>query len=336
MLRTGGETKMLRRTLLAMAATLAFGVPGAVMAQNYPNKPISIIVPFSAGGSVDRLTRGLANYLSMEIGQPVVVENRAGGSALVGHTSFLRTPADGYTFLMSTAHPYMATNILLLDATFTLDDFDFINVLWADQTAIYVNNDKPYKTMRDLIEAMKANPGTLSLSTLNGSAGHVAMLALAEALNLPGDVVRIVTYEGGGESKAAAAGGIVDFTSTQVEGIETIKDFVTGIGVFESERLASDPNMPTMNEVLAEYGTSVPNITGSMRTFVAHAGLKVQHPDRYEFISAALERTLERPDFREWLQAQNIPAIWRGPEVSRSMLYENFEVVKEYVDLFKE
>ena len=91
-----------------------------------------------------------------------------------------------------------------------------------------------------------------------------------------------------------------------------------------------------MNEVLAEYDTTVPNIVGSMRTFVAHPAFKRDYPDRYEIIVDALQRTLQREDFREWLEGQNIPADWRGPETSKEMIYENFEVVKRYVDLFKD
>src|SRR5262245_20258336 len=121
-------------TAITAAALVGLGLaaaPGA-SAQTYPSRPVTILVPFDAGGSVDRLARGLAPYLSKQLGQPVTVENRPGAGGQVGTTWFLQQPDDGYTLMVSPATPYLPTNILVTRARYKLDDFTFINGQWTD------------------------------------------------------------------------------------------------------------------------------------------------------------------------------------------------------------
>lgn len=322
--------------ILLIAAIVMAGNGHAFAAdEKYPRKPITIVVPFSAGGSADRLARGLATFLVKELNQPVVVRNSPGAGSLVGHNYFLQQPADGYTFLLSTAHPYITNNILFMNAKFTLDDFDFINVQWKDSTGIFASNKKPWRTMKEFLDNVKANPGQRSMSTLFASSGHLAMLATLDAIGLPNNAVNFVIYEGGGDTKTAAAGGIVDTCGTQIEGAEPLKDLMTLLAVYDDERLPEYKDTPTIHEVLKEYKTDCPSITGSMRTFTAHAAFNKKYPDRHKIITAALKRTLEREDFRSWCQKQNIPYDWLGHEKSTKLIKENFEVTKKYQHLFK-
>ena len=326
---------MKRRQLLAAIILIGtLHVAGPARAETYPTRPIKIVVPSGPGGDLDRLARGLANYMSKEIGQPIVVDDRPGGGNMIGLKFFLQQPADGYTFLLTAAYPYIATNIYLMKAGFSLDDFDFINSLWEDSTAIYVNKDRPWKTLPALIDAIKANPGGVSASVTYTSAGQIGLLALEDALKLPLTSVRMVTFDSGGDTRNAAIGGSVDITSFQVDGMQTVGDRVVPLGIFEKEATPGFQG-PTVNEGLKAYNASVPTIKGSIRTFIGHPEFKKNFPDRYEIVVNALKRTIDRPDFQEFIKSQAMQASWRGPEISKSEIYENTAVWEKYLYLLK-
>ena len=130
-----------RYLCMAAAAVLTAG-PGTAFTQDWPSRPVTIMVPFNAGGSLDRMARGIAPYLSKELGQPVTVTNRPGAGGQVGTTWFLQQPDDGYTLMMTAATPYLPTNILITGAKYTLADFAFVNAQWSDYTFIAVHKDK--------------------------------------------------------------------------------------------------------------------------------------------------------------------------------------------------
>jgi tripartite-type tricarboxylate transporter receptor subunit TctC len=326
----------MKRLLLLAALVLAegFRATGPANAQAYPSRPIRIVVPSGPGGDLDRLGRGLATYMSKELGQPILVDDRPGGGNMIGLKFFLQQPADGYTFLLTASYPYIATNIYLMKAGFTLDDFDFINSLWEDSTAIYVNKDKPWKTLPALIDAIKANPGEISASVTYTSAGQIGLLALEDALKLPLTSVRMVTFDSGGDTRNAVIGGSVDITSFQVDGMATAGDRVVPLGIFENTPTAGFQG-PTVNDSLKAYNASVPTIKGSIRTFIGHPEFKKNFPDRYEIVVSALKRTIERPDFQDFIKSQAMQASWRGPDISKSEIYENTAVWEKYLYLLK-
>ncbi len=137
--------------------------------------------------------------------------------------------------------------------------------------------DKPYATAKDLIDAIRANPGKLSTSVDFGSVGHITTIALLQALGLPPDAVRMVTFDGAGAMRSALAGGQVDFNIGQGEGAEVIREFIRPLAVFLDHRVPAF-DAPPINDVLAPYNTSVPLINGSVRTFVFPAAFKAKHP----------------------------------------------------------
>jgi len=324
----------MKNFLMALAAScfMASAAASDAAAQAYPSKPITLIVPSGTGGDADRLARALATYMAKETNTPFVVEDHPGAGQLIGHKYFLQQPADGYTFMITSALPFMATNIFLMHARFTLDDFDFIDNLWQDYAALYANKTKPWKTLSSVIDAIKAEPGKVSASVIFGSSGQVAVLAMLEALKLPSNAIRVVTFDGGGETKTAVAGGTVDLTGNQVNGMETIKDTVVPLGIFDDHRIASFDG-PTVNEVLKAYNTSMPSISGSTRSFVSLPAMRKKYPERYEFIVAALQRTIARPDFQAFMKSQNMEANWVGPEKSKAQIFENFETWRKYAPL---
>jgi tripartite-type tricarboxylate transporter receptor subunit TctC len=157
---------------------------------------------------------------------------------------------------------------------------------------------------------------------------------MEEALGLPKDAVNIVTYDGGGDTKTAVAGGTVDFTGNQVNGMETIKDRVVPVGIFADQRLPGVDG-PTMNEALKPFNITVPDIRGSMRAFVVHPAFKKDYPDRYTFIVDALKKTIARQDFQDFMKGQQMQADWIGPEASAKLMKDNYAIWEKYVYLFK-
>jgi tripartite-type tricarboxylate transporter receptor subunit TctC len=326
----------MRRAGLLIVAVLVVvtSFAGAAIAQDWPKRPITILVPFDVGGSVDRLARGFAQYMAKEIGQPITVTDRAGAGGQIGTTWFLQQPDDGYTVMLTPASPFLPVNMLVTGAKYTLDDFTFVNAQWTDYTVLVTPKDRPYKTLADLVNAIKANPGKLSASVDFGSVGHITTVALLDALGVGVGGVRIVTYDGAGAMRAALAGGQVDFSVQQGEGGLQIKDFVRPLAVFLDHRVDTF-DAPPVNEALKPYNTQVPLLNGSVRTFVFPASFKKKHPQDYEKFVAAYRRTLDNPDFQAFLKTNSMAGDWIGEEKTTEIIKANYDALKVYKDLLK-
>ncbi len=323
-----------RRVLLAAgAATLATQVVPA-RADAWPRRPITILVPFDAGGSADRLARGLAQFMPKYLGQPMTVVDRAGAGGLIGTTWFLQQPADGYTVMMTPATPFIPVNILVTNAHYTLDSFTFVNAQWTDYTILLVPKERPWRTAAELIDAIRANPGKISTGADFGSVGHITTMALLHALGLGPDAIRIVTFDGAGAMRTALAGGQVDFNIGQAEGAQFISGFVRPLAVFLDHRVP-EYDAPPINEVLQAYHVSVPLISGSVRSFVFPAAFKAKHPDDYARFVAAYRATLDAPEFQKWLHDNQMAGDWVGEERTTEIIRANYEALKQYKDLIK-
>jgi putative tricarboxylic transport membrane protein len=318
----------------ALVAGLVLSAQAQAQTQTWPRRPLTILVPFDVGGSADRLARGLAQFMPKELGQPITVVDRAGAGGQIGTTWFLQQPSDGYTVMLMPASPFLPINILVTGAKYTLDDFTFVNAQWTDYTVLVTPKDRPYKTAKELIDAIKANPGKLSASVDFGSVGHLTTLALLDALGLGPQAVRIVTFDGAGAMRSALAGGQVDFSIEQGEGGEVVQDFVTPLAVFLDHRVPAF-DAPPINDVLAAYGISVPLISGSVRSFVFPASFKAKHPQDYATFVDAYRRTLDNPDFKAWLKTNQMAGDWVGEEKTTELMKANFEALKKYKDMLK-
>jgi putative tricarboxylic transport membrane protein len=327
--------KMRRRYFLASgAAALGSSLLKPVYAQTWPRRPVTILVPFDVGGSVDRLARGFARYMPKYLGQPMTVVDRAGASGMIGTSWLLQQPADGYTVMLTPATPFIPINILVTNARYSLDDFTFVNAQWTDYTVLIVAKNRPWKTAAELIDAIRANPGKLSTGVDFGSVGHISTLALLQALGLQPDAVRMVTFDGAGAMRTALAGGQVDFNIGQAEGAEVIRDFVRVLAVFLDHRVP-ETDAPPINEVLKPYHASVPLIDGSVRTFVFPAAFKTKHPDEYAKFVSAYRATLNAPEFRKFLKDNRMGGDWVGEQRTAQIIRANFEELKKYKDLLK-
>ena len=211
-------------SVLSMAAAtvglmlLAAPRPGAAQAQWKPTKPITIIVPWAAGGATDQVTRLAAAELEPALEQKIVVVNQPGGAGSIGTKSALDAPRDGYTWTAGAAKQ-LGTYPLLGMISTKVDDFNlFLSV--TNVSIVSVNPSTPYQTLPQLLEAMKAKP--ISVATAgNSSSGHFAMETIAQAT---GAKYRHVTYDGGNPAVVATVAGETEVTTQlAVEQAEMIK-----------------------------------------------------------------------------------------------------------------
>src|SRR5439155_12217619 len=206
----GRHTMHKRFFLHAAAAAVAIAIAGPAAAQNWkPARPINLIVPWAAGGSTDQVTRVTAAELEKALGQTIVIVNQPGASGAIGTKSALDAAKDGYTWTAGAAQDLGAYQTLGSLSTNIKDWHLFLNV--ANIQVIGVNPQTPYKTAKDLLDAMKAKPGKISVATAGvTSAGHNAMELISKVTDVK---YRHVTYDGGNPAVVATVSGEADVTT---------------------------------------------------------------------------------------------------------------------------
>jgi len=235
-------------TVLALAAWAI--VPSALSQGAWPTKPVKFVVPYPPGGSTDPMARLIATKLTDSLGQPFVVENRAGASGTIGTAFVAKSAPDGYTFIF--VFDYHAVNPFLMpDLPFdTVKDLAPVMLVGTAPMAIATAAAKPYKTFGDVVAAAKAKPGALSVGSVgNGSLGHLTMVLVQQAAGI--SLVH-VPYKGGGPMTADAVGGQIDLA---IGSVAVITPHVKG-GKLRAIAVTGDTRSRALPEVpaLAEQG----------------------------------------------------------------------------------
>jgi tripartite-type tricarboxylate transporter receptor subunit TctC len=240
--------RMIKRILFAALAACALQFGVGAEAQTFPSKPLRIVVPFPPGGAADLSARLLADHLAKSLGQPVVIENRPGGSTIIGAEVVFRAPPDGHTILV--VFPSFIINPLLRSnmAFDPLRDFKAVGQTLAVPMVIAAHPSVPANNLKELIALAKAKPGELSYGTPGlGTTHHV----MGELLKLTAKINIIhVPFQGGGPSLAAVTGGHIQLVYGNANEIapsaKTGK--VKAIVVTSAERVDVLPDTPTMRE----------------------------------------------------------------------------------------
>ncbi len=233
-------------------------IPGAVLADTYPSKPIRIVVPFAAGGAVDVVARAVGQRMSQQMGNPIVIENKPGASANLGAEFVAKAQPDGYTLLMGANG--LATNMTLFrNLGFdTAKDFAPIARVGYAPLVLVVQASSPIKSLKDLIAMAKAQPGALSYGSAgNGGAAHLASELLKHTAKI--DVLH-VPYKGGAPAMTDLLGGRISFMlNNPVEVMANIKaGRLRALAVASSKRIPMLPDVPTFAEAgLPGYTASV-------------------------------------------------------------------------------
>jgi len=240
-------------TLRAMMCAALLALAGAAAAQSsYPERPITMIVPFPPGGVADTVARPIAEALSKELKQPVVVENKVGAGGALGIGTAARAPADGYTVLLGLSSISIlpeADHLLGRKPAYTLSQFRPIARLTADPTVLVVRADAPWKTLADFVADAKRRPGAYNFgSSGNYGTMHVPMEMLKSSAGF--SMVHI-PYTGAGPAVLALLGGQVDAVasgpSTVVQQIKAGK--LRALAHWGDKPLAALPEVPSLKQV---------------------------------------------------------------------------------------
>jgi tripartite-type tricarboxylate transporter receptor subunit TctC len=230
-------------------AALAIGFGHPVNAQNYPNRPISFVVPFAPGGLTDVPARVLAPLMQEKLGASVVVENKTGASGVVGATHVLRAEPDGYTLLVNALADVQNLHYLKVPYN-AVDDFTMIGKITdGPPLVLIIDSALPYKSLKELIDDAAAHPSKISFGT-SGPATSPA-IALTQLNHAAGTKIVDVPYRGSGEAAAAVVTGAVQATFTFYTAAKPLTDGgkVRPLAVAGSQRISAWPDVPTMEEL---------------------------------------------------------------------------------------
>jgi tripartite-type tricarboxylate transporter receptor subunit TctC len=285
-----------RRRILAALLAAAVAPTAAVAQDNYPNRPIRIIVPFAPGGITDVMARLLGKVVGDELGQTVIVENRPGGGTLIGTEAGVRSKPDGYTILMVSA-PIVTNQGLYAKLPYDVArDLTPLIQLTAQGFVISVNASQPYQSLKELVEAArKASPEVIYASPGNGTLMHL----LGPVFDAEyGTRLVHVPYKGSGPALQDAVAGIVpmviDPISTSLAPIRQGK--LRPLAVTHPTRLAALPDVPTVAELGFPKAQSI-----------AFSGLMMPAgtpPEIIEKLNGAFNRGLKHPEVRQKLVDQ--------------------------------
>ena len=231
--------------IVAPAATQA-----QVQAQDYPNRPIRVIVPFPPGGSTDVTGRFAAEYLSQRLGQSVVVENRAGAGTSIGHDYVAKSKPDGYTFVWGTSDGLSILPAVRKSVPYKVpDDFTFVgSSAKSAGVLVAVSTKLPFRTMAELVDYAKANPGKLRYSTSGtGGGGH---LATAMIERTAGFQMTHIAYPGMAPAMNALLGGFIDVIVTGASLVKPHSDTgaLRALANADQKRHPLFPDVPTLDE----------------------------------------------------------------------------------------
>ena len=303
------HTPSKRRTLLAALATAAIGaVPASVFAQaGYPTKPVTIVVPFAAGGTTDILARIIGQALTTELGQSVIVDNRAGAGGNIGGAMAAKAPADGYTLFMGTVGTHAINASLYKKMPFDpIKDFAPLTRVANVPNLLVANPAQPYKTVKELIAYAKANPGKVNFgSSGNGSSIHLSgelfkSLARVDMVHVP--------YKGSAPAVTDLLGnqiGIMfDNMPSAIQHVRSGK--LVPIAVTTAKRSPELPNVPT----IAEAGVPGYEATSWFGMF-APAGTPAPVLTK---LNTALVKVLNQAEVKKKINDQGAETVSETPE----------------------
>jgi tripartite-type tricarboxylate transporter receptor subunit TctC len=299
-----------RRMARALCALLALSVlPLATSSAEaaYPERPITIIVPWGAGGGTDAVTRVLASQMETELGVPVNVVNRTGGSGVVGHAAISTAEPDGYTLGVITAEIGMMHWAGLTDLTY--EDYTPLALFSFDPAGVQVAADAPYDTLEELLSAIREKPGDLKGSGAGqGGIWHLALAGMLQSADIDPNAVAWVPSQGAAPGLTDLVAGGVDVVPSSVVEARSLMDAgrVKSLAVMADERLEAFPDVPTLEEAIGSNWR-----VAAWRSLAGPEGLP---DDVVQTLVPAVKTVFESAEFQDFMAKNGFGVVWKEGE----------------------
>lgn len=290
----------------AAGALAAFAFAGIALAA-YPERPVTLIVPWAAGGGTDATARIIGSLLEKEIGQPVNVVNRTGGSGVVGHAAIAGAPADGYTIGLITVEIGMMHWQGLTDLTGA--SYTPLGLVNADPAGVQVAADAPYKTVNDLLTAIKANPGKMKASgTGQGGIWHLAIAGMLKDLKIDPATVPWVPSNGAAPGLQDLVAGGVQIAPVSLPEARSLIDAgkVKSLALMSDKPSALYPNIPLLKAATGSNWTMA-----AWRGMAAPKGLPAEARDK---LVAAIRKIAASKEYNDFMAQRGFGVIYLPPE----------------------
>ena len=290
--------------LLAVLASVPTG------AHAFPDKPISLTVPFTAGGRADIAARFVADALSKNLGVPVNVVNRTGSGGVAGAKHVAESKPDGHTLLITSAAILIGQ--YTLDATIKLRDFKAIGLVENTPPVIAVSGNAPWKSVRELVTVAKEKPGALSIGSVPGATAQIVAAGFADAAGIQ---LTHVPFKGDGDAVIALAGGHIDINTSGPSGVRALAEAqkVRILGVAAAERLASFPNVPTLREQGVDFVSGL---------FLALFAPKETPEPVMAALETALRKSMQDEALIQKMEGAGLGPVFRGRGEAAAFLAE--------------
>ena len=298
---------MLRRTTLRLAAAVVALALAPIAAAQYPNRPVTLIVPWGAGGGTDATARILASIMEKDLKQPINVVNRTGGSGVVGHSAIAEAPADGYTIGIITVEIGMMhwQGLTKLNGA----SYTPLGLVNADPAGLQVRADSPYKTAKELLDAIKANPGKLKASgTGQGGIWHLSIAGMLKSLNVDPATVPWVPSNGAAPGLQDLVAGGVDIVPCSIPEARALIDAgkVKSLAIMDANPPSLYPTVPPLKSAL---GTD-----WSMAAWRGIAAPKGVSKDVEARLVATVKSAYDSADYKKFMADRGFGVIYMPPE----------------------
>ena len=287
----------------ALGLSLAVLAGGALAQEWKPNRPITMIVPWGAGGGTDATARIIASLMEKDLGQPVNVVNRTGGSGVVGHSAIASAAPDGYTIGVITVEITMMHHQKLTELNPT--SYTPLALVNLDPAGFQVRGDSNYKSMNDVMAAIRANPGKLKASgTGQGGIWHLALAGMLRTAGIDPASVPWVPSNGAAPGLQDLVAGGVDFVPVSLPEARSLIEAgkVRSLAVMDSQRSALFPNVPTLKEATGQDW-----MTGAWRGVAAPKGLPPAVAARLE---ASVKKAYDSKEYKDFMTQRGFGLLW--------------------------
>jgi len=298
-------------------------------AQDFPNKPIEMIVGFGKGGSTDTLARIMAPFLADVLHVPIKINNISGRGSATAIETFLKKKSDGYTILCSAFSPYLPAAILRKDTSFSMKDLDFLNIQSYGFDLVAVNAKSNIKTLVQFLRFIKKKTKKLNIAVVENSSGYLLLRMMFEKMNIPISNVNIYRYNSGGNARKAISKGTMDAIVISSKRTEFIRKSIIPLAIYAQERQL-EWDVPTVNEALIPLGIQVPYVPVYMRGFAVHPSLKKNYPNRYKKLYDAFVLLMAKKSVQRYLKKNKVGGAWTGSQKSTQSLHKAYAIFDKY------